>query len=115
MAETKNQSLPQQGPHWAVMDIASLAVIVAGIVYTLLPWGVFQTRLHNVDIMLMVTPAFIFVSALIAFAGTVLRRKTESPASPFGLALAVRILIWGSIIGLIGPIAFRFITLLIAG
>lgn len=115
MAETKNKNLPQQGPNWAVMDLASMVVIVAGIVYTLFPWGVFQTRLHNVDIMLMATPVFILISALIAFTGTVLRRKTESPASPFGLSLTLRLLIWGSIIGLIGPIAFRFIGLLIAG
>lgn len=100
------------GQNWTVMEIASILVSVAGIVYALLPWGVFQTRLDTVDLALMATPAFILVAALIAYAGTVLRKKTGGKPANRILAGTAGVLVWLSVIALIMPIMIRFVGLL---
>ena len=97
--------------NWSVMDFTSIVISLAGAVFTLLPWGVFQSRLAMVDILLMVTPAFILLAALTSFAGTVLRKKTDGTRNP-ALALAARLLVWATVIGLAGPIIVKFATLL---
>lgn len=98
--------------NWTVMEVASILVSLAGIVYSILPWGVFQTRLDNVDIALMATPAFILIAALIAYAGTLLRKKTGGKPANRVLAGISSVLVWLSVIGLIMPIMIRFVGLL---
>lgn len=97
--------------NWSVMDFTSIVISLAGAVFTILPWGVFQSRLAMVDILLMVTPAFILLAALMSFAGTVLRRKTDGTRNP-ALALTARLLVWATVIGLVGPIIIKFAMLL---
>lgn len=111
MTHESNSETPT-GQNWTVMEIASILVSVAGIVYTLLPWGVFQTRLDSVDLALMATPAFILTAALIAYAGTALRKKTAGKPANRVLAGTAGLLVWLSVIGLIMPIMIRFVGLL---
>lgn len=111
MTHESNSETPA-GQNWTVMEVASILVNVAGIVYTLLPWGVFQTRLDSVDLALMATPAFILIAALIAYAGTVLRKKTGGKPANRVLAGISSVLVWLSVIGLIMPIMVRFVGLL---
>jgi hypothetical protein len=108
-----NHEPSTKGPNWTVMDIGSIIVLLSGAVFTLLPWGVFQTRLEDVDILLMLTPAFILVGAILAYAGTVLTKKTTGTRNKV-VALTARILVWASILGLLGPIIVKFFLLTFA-
>lgn len=99
------------GPNWTVMDIGAIVVALAGEAYTLLPWGVYESRLEAVDIALMVTPVFIFMAAVLSYAGTVLVKKTNGTRSG-GTAMTARIVIWASIISLL-PMFIHFIALLL--
>lgn len=100
-------------PNWTVMDIGAIVVALAGEAYTFLPWGVYDTRLEELDIALMVTPVFIFVAAILSYVGTVLVKKTNGTRSGWTASIA-RTVIWGAILSLI-PIFIRFISVLIGG
>ena len=116
MTASENTTAPEPTtatPDWSVIDIGSIIVSISGVVFTLLPWGVFQTRLENVDILLMATPVFILVAALLTYATTVLVKKTHGTRNR-GIALLARILVWSSVVGLVGVIFFRFLQLLFA-
>lgn len=98
-----------KGTNVTIFDICSILVSLAGAAYTLLPWGVFQTRLEEVDTGLMITVAFIFVAAVIAYIGTIAHKKTNGTRNK-PIALTARILIWLSILGFVVPIFIRLIT-----
>lgn len=105
----KHRHRQDRGANATLFDIFSIIVSIAGAVYTLLPWGVFQSRLAELDTGLMVTAGFIFVAALIAYIGTVAQKKTNGTRNK-ATALTARILIWLSILGFIVPIFIRFLT-----
>lgn len=98
-----------KGTNVTMFDICSILVSLAGAAYTLLPWGVFQTRLENIDTGLMITVAFIFVAAVIAYIGTIAKNKTNGSRNK-PVALTARILIWLSIAGFVVPIFIRLLT-----
>lgn len=101
------------GPSWTVMDIGAIVVGLSGLAYTLLPWGVFYSRLQMLDIALMLTPVFILVTALLTYAGTLLVKKTNGTRNKAAASIA-RTCVWASMLTLI-PIFIRFISLLISG
>lgn len=98
-----------RGVNVTIFDICSILVSLAGAAYTLLPWGVFQSRLAELDTGLMITAGFILVAAIIAYIGTIAHNKTNGTRNK-AIALTARILIWLSILGFIVPIFIRFLT-----
>lgn len=114
---TEKAPLPEgtaTGPDWTVIDLGSIVISLSGFVFTLLPWGVFQSRLETVDIMLMLTPAFILAAALLSYTGTLVRKKTNGTRNKV-IANIARMLIWVSIAVLIVPIMIKFISLMATG
>lgn len=111
--ETTAPETPATGPDWTVMDIGAIIVGVSGLAYTFLPWGVLNSRLELLDIALMFTPVFIFVTAVLTYTGTVLVKKTNGTRNKVTAAIA-RVCVWAGILSLI-PIFLRFITVLLAG